>query len=472
MKQNFSFIYKVLLLLGDGLALLLAFSLAYILRVSLDPRPLATPVKATTYIMVIATLLPIWILVFFVLGLYSRRTFERRPKEASRLFVAAIFGVLLLVAYDFFSKEVLFPAKLVPIYAALISFALLWTARTCLRSLRLALLRRGVGVQKLVIVGNSETTLHLSKYLHNDLESGYRIVGIIANKEHIFEPLRSLQFKSLATAIQATDPHSIIQTDGDDVTKVYSAAIENHLDYQFVPSHTALFTARHSVDLLGALPVINVYTTPLIGWGRVVKRGMDIIASIIGITLTAPFWVVIAIAIKLSDPRAEVVYRQPRLTRFKKTVGIFKFRTHNRTYHQLSPEEAFTKMGKPELIKEYRENGDKLDRDPRITRIGHFLRLTSLDELPQLINVLRGDISLVGPRALVPFELENYEFKSLILSVKSGLTGLAQISGRSDISFEERRKLDMYYVQNWSIWLDLRIIIQTVYMVISGRGAR
>lgn len=144
----------------------------------------------------------------------------------------------------------------------------------------------------------------------------------------------------------------------------------------------------------------------------------------------------------------------------------------NPKYNGLSPEEAFEELGQPELITKYRENGDFLINDPRITKIGKVLRSASLDELPQLLNVLKGDISLVGPRALVPQELKDYEFKSLILSVKSGLTGLAQISGRRDISFEERRKLDMYYVQNWSIWLDLRIIIQTIYMVLAGKGAK
>ena len=129
-------------------------------------------------------------------------------------------------------------------------------------------------------------------------------------------------------------------------------------------------------------------------------------------------------------------------------------------------------MGRDDLLKEYREGGDQLEDDPRETRFGRILRRTSLDELPQLFNVLKGDISLVGPRALVAKELENYEFKSLILSVKSGLTGLAQISGRKDISFEERRKLDMYYVQNWSVLIDLQIIIRTIFMVISGRGAK
>ena len=141
-------------------------------------------------------------------------------------------------------------------------------------------------------------------------------------------------------------------------------------------------------------------------------------------------------------------------------------------YNGLLPEEAFAKMGKPELAVQYRANGDQLPNDPRITPLGKFLRKTSLDELPQLFNILKGDISLVGPRALVPRELANYPFKNLLLSVKSGLTGLAQTSGRKDISFDERRALDLYYVQNWSFWLDIKIIFRTVIDVLGGRGAK
>jgi exopolysaccharide production protein ExoY len=141
-------------------------------------------------------------------------------------------------------------------------------------------------------------------------------------------------------------------------------------------------------------------------------------------------------------------------------------------YSGLSPEEAFEKIGKPALSEKYRKNGDHLPDDPRVSKIGKFLRKTSLDELPQLINVFKGDISLVGPRALVPQELKNYPYKSLILSVKSGLTGLAQISGRRDIDFDERRALDLFYVQNWSFWLDIKILFRTVIDVLGGRGAK
>ena len=148
-------------------------------------------------------------------------------------------------------------------------------------------------------------------------------------------------------------------------------------------------------------------------------------------------------------------------------------------YCGMTPEEAFKKMRRKKIIKnakkyieEYRKNGDYLKKDPRITRLGDFLRRTSLDELPQLINVLKGDISLVGPRALVPGELKNYGDRSLLLSVKSGLTGLAQVSGRRDISFSERRALDIYYVQNWSVRFDIQILLKTIKTVITGKGAK
>ena len=141
-------------------------------------------------------------------------------------------------------------------------------------------------------------------------------------------------------------------------------------------------------------------------------------------------------------------------------------------YTGMTAEEAFTKMGKPELIKKYRKNGDYIKNDPRITRLGHFIRKTSLDELPQLFNILKGDISLIGPRALLPGELREYGDRSLILTVKSGLTGFAQVSGRRDISFEERRALDIYYVKNWTLLLDLQIFFRTIATVFKGEGAK
>ena len=151
---------------------------------------------------------------------------------------------------------------------------------------------------------------------------------------------------------------------------------------------------------------------------------------------------------------------------------MLKFRSIKPDFSGLTPEAAFEKMGKPELSEKYRAQGDYLKNDPRYTKFGRFLRKTSLDELPQLFNVLKGDLSLVGPRALQPGELKNYGDRGLILSVKSGITGLAQVSGRRNISFNERRALDVYYVQNWTPGMDISIMFRTIGIVLKHDGAK
>ena len=233
------------------------------------------------------------------------------------------------------------------------------------------------------------------------------------------------------------------------------------------------------LELIGSTPVIMVKVTPLVGSAKVAKRLMDLILGTLLLLLASPVMLIIWLLIKISTPSAHAIYSEIRLSRFNQKVKIHKFRSMKINYCGMSPEAAFHKMeqeGKikdaEKLSKEYRDNGDFLEHDPRITKIGRFIRATSLDELPQLINVVKGDISLVGPRALVPGELRNYGDRSLLLTVKSGLTGLAQVSGRRSISFDERRALDLYYIQNWSVLFDLQIILRTIKAVLIRKGAK
>lgn len=472
MKNNGPFIYRLCLALGDILALLLSFTAAYILRVSIDPRPLPAAITSIEFISTIAALLPLWIILLYILGLYSREVYEYRPKEFGRLIIVAAFGILIMIAVSFFASTPIFPAKLVAIYAFGISFILLASIRTIIKHVRLILLDHGRGALKLLIVGNSPATLSLSDYIAGNPRSGYVITGIVANNQYIAPTLAGKKFTSLTQALKNSSPDVIIQTDSARQDEVYKAAVDHHTAYKYVSEHQALSSSRNTIEILSTLPVINVTTTPLIGHGRVTKRILDLILGFVIILIASPFMLVIALISKLTEPRAPIFFKQKRLSRFNQPVYIYKFRTMKQEFSGMSPEDAFTKMGKPELSKTYRDNGDQLDKDPRVTAFGRFLRSTSLDELPQLFNVLRGDISLVGPRALVPAELNQYPNKSLILSVKSGLTGLAQVSGRRNISFEDRRALDIYYVQNWTLLLDIQIILKTAYSVLLQRGAK
>lgn len=481
MKSNVSLIYNFFLVVGDFLALLAAFAVAFIVRGQLSDVPVANPIPATTYIGLLLVLIPFWILIFALLGLYNGSIVEKRFQELGRLLIGSFIGLLFVISYGYAVNQVIFPARLVPVYAFILAFLFLVVLRNLAREIRIMLFSYNIGITNILIVGNTKVARELINYLSDSRISGYKIIGVVGNKNHSSEKYPHISvfetFEDAIAKLKAKDIHSIVQTElfssSEKNNQILEYAQAHHISFRFVPGNSELFVGNITVELFrSAIPVIAVHQTPLIGWGRIVKRIMDIILSILLLVPGIVLMMIIAVLMKLFDPRGPVIYKDARLTRFGNIIKVFKFRSMKKAYNGLVPEVAFAKMGQPELAKHYRANGDFLTRDPRISRIGKFLRATSLDELPQLFNILRGDISFVGPRALSSIELGQYQKKDLILAVKSGLTGLAQVSGRRDISFDERRKLDLYYVQNWSIWLDLIIIIKTIKVVIFRSGAK
>lgn len=477
MKNNSSLAYNVCLVIGDALAITLAFTVAYILRVSLSSVPISAEVASSNYISILVSLLPFWILIFALLGLYNAKVYDNRFSEIGRLAVGSFVGILFVISYSYITNTAIFPARLVTLYAFGLALILVFLFRTIARGIRRELFRFNIGINHVLIVGNTPITRELATRLSNTTATGYKVIGIVGGNKDKYAKLGCKvysDFKSAKQSLSSKRLNTIIQAelfaDYDQNDEILTYAQENHIAYRFVPGNGELFVGNIEVDLFQSVPVISVHQTALIGWGRVIKRLTDIFLGGILLLLVSPVIIVLAILVKITS-KGPVFFRQTRLTRFNHKFTVFKFRSHNLKYSGLSPEEAFTKMGKPELIKKYRDNGDQLPNDPRLTAMGGFMRRTSLDELPQLFNVVRGDISLVGPRALIPEELEVYKKRHAILSVKSGMTGLAQVSGRRDISFDERRKLDLYYVQNWSFSSDIVILIKTVWIVVFHKGA-
>lgn len=479
MKNNASLIYNFCLIVGDALAITVAFSVAYILRVTLNHQPLSANVHAHTYIFTLVSLLPFWILIFGLLGLYNPRVYEKRFAELGRLLVGSFIGILFIISYSYVTNTVIFPARLVTVYGFGLAFFGVLLFRTVARGLRRELFSYGIGINHVLLVGDTKTTHRLVDALINTSVTGYRIIGVVSGDKH---PHRAdapyPQYKSFVQAVghlRGRQLHTIIQTElyaaGEKNDEILTYAQEHHAAYRFVPGNSELFVGKIEVDLFHSVPIIAVHQTALIGWGRVVKRLVDLLLGSLMLVAASPFMLVVAAAVKLTDG-GPVFFRQERLSRFDTKVRIFKFRSHSLKYSGMPPEEAFQAMDRPDLLEEYRQHGDQLPDDPRVTAIGRFIRRTKIDELPQLFNVVRGDISLVGPRALVAYELDSYAQKNLILSVKSGLTGLAQISGISDLSFAERRNLDLYYVQNWSFWGDLVILSKTFWVVLFHKGTR
>ncbi|HSX30373.1 MAG TPA: sugar transferase [Candidatus Saccharimonadales bacterium] len=474
MKSNASLVYNLCLVVGDFLALVAAFVGAFFIR-SQSAAPVPHPISIHTYFYVFLGVLPFWLLIFALLGLYNSNIYERRFSEFGRLLLGSFIGMLFVVFWNFVSVTPIFPAKLVPVYGFLLSFLFLVMFRNIARLVRTELFGFNIGLTHVALVGTNIMTRELVESLANSRHSGYKVVAIVGDKRQAGNhPIATYPTFRHFLEGNTQDVHGIIQTelyaDEKRNEEILNYAQENHVGYRFVPGNTELFVGNIDVELFrNAVPVIAVHQTALFGWGRVAKRLFDLVAGIAGLAIVSPLLLLIAIAQKIADPKAPVFYKPQRLSRFGNSFAFYKFRSMYWEYCT-TPEEGFAKMGRPDLLKAFRENGDQLPNDPRITPIGRLLRKTSLDELPQLINVVKGDLSLVGPRALDIVDIEKYDKKNLILSVKTGLTGLAQVSGRRDISFEERRKLDLYYVQNWTFWLDIVILVKTIRVVLGGRG--
>ncbi|MBR2839890.1 sugar transferase [Candidatus Saccharibacteria bacterium] len=474
MQKKSDLVLRLCLIIGDAVALVASFAMAYYIRVRVDPRPYTFVTQFSDFLRTVVIVVPIMLVIIASLGLYRKAIVinKSRLPERGRLVMAAIFSVAALIVYDFFTGEEIFPVRVMAVTAMGLSFVFLLLERILVRFLIRAIFKSDYAARRAIVIGNSRNTEYLADYIASTPESGYRLAGIVAGRKYIPHDLKTHQYSSLKDALRKARADVIFQTDEKSTEYVYKQAVNRHLLYYFVPSETALSSHFGELELVGSTPAVLVMTTPLIGMNAVIKRAFDIVFSLLAIIVTAIPMMVIWMVIKLSDVRHAAIYADERLTRYNRKFKCYKFRTMKPEYSGMTAEEAFIKMGKPELIRKYRKDGDYMKNDPRITKVGGFLRRTSLDELPQLFNILKGDISLIGPRALLPGELRDYGDRSLILTVRSGLTGFAQVSGRRDIPFEERRALDTYYVRNWSLMLDLSIFFKTIIVVLKGEGAK
>jgi len=471
--------YSLVLVIADMLVLLIAFTLAYVLRVHYDHRPLLNTVYATDYLLASVMIVPIWLIIFAALGMYRPSTYNRRLVEWSKILLGAFIGILIIIGWEYVSDKHIFPARLVAVYVFCGSFLLLLFEREILRLIRDIMFRFGHGISRVLIIGNSDATLDIAASLSHTEQSGYRIVAIAGPAKVIPAGLNARHFPSVDTALRhITDLGitTIIQTDLYDSAernqRILGAAQVNHISYNFIPGEPEFYTGKNTVDVFLGYPMITVSQTPLIGWGAIAKGIFDRVIALILIIVLSPVFLVLIVLQKLLNP-GPIFFYNPRLSRFSQRISLIKFRSmRDRPTAHMNAADEFRLMGREDLAEEY-ERDHKVENDPRISAFGRFLRSTSLDELPQLVNVLRGDLSLVGPRPILPEEVKFSPAKTALLhSVKSGVTGLWQVSGRSNLSFDERIELETFYAQNWSFWLDIKILLKTVAVVIRKTGAK
>jgi len=365
-----------------------------------------------------------------------------------------------------------------------------------LRYLQTLFRARDINLIPTLVVGTNAEAEQTIRELRERTDLGYRIVGVITTEEHK-EILEKLSVRSAAKTfsevqivgnlddlpdvIRELAIQEVIITDSNlPSEKLFEAMMQlgrrQKVEFRLAPSLFNFLPQKTSVEQIGILPMVRLFREPLSDAERFVKRAFDLIISILVIVLLAPVWLIISVLIKL-DSRGAILFQQERVGMDGRRFLCHKFRTMAMDADESVHREAYLKNieGLSEANAGDEENPvfGKVKNDPRVTRIGRFLRRTSLDELPQFLNVLRGEMSIVGARPPIPYEVEEYDlWHRKRLDMKPGITGLWQVSGRNRLTFEEMVRIDLFYIENWSVWLDLKIILLTLPAILRGDGTR
>ncbi|MCC6326913.1 MAG: sugar transferase [Acidobacteria bacterium] len=417
-------------------------------------------------------------------------------REGIKIFKAVAVSSLLTVAWAFlfrggFAFREFSYSRGVFVVDFLLALAVFGAFHLGLRYVQARFRERGINLLPTLVVGTNPEAEQTIKELGERRGLGYRVVGAVhANGRTeadaaAFETGTGIPvvggLDELAELIRELEIQEVIITDNTIRSeRLFDAMLRigrrQRVEFRFAPSLFDLLPQKTSVEQIGVLPMVRLFCEPLSDAQRFVKRVSDIGIAAIAILLSAPLWLLVSVLIKL-DSRGSILFRQERVGMDGRIFLCYKFRTMAANADDKPHREAYQKNiggGTDANI----GDGDspvfgKVKNDPRVTRLGHWLRRSSIDELPQFLNVLKGDVSIVGPRPPIPYEVEEYDLRHRKrLDMKPGITGLWQVSGRSRLPFEEMVRIDLYYIENWSIWLDLKIILLTLPAIWRGDGAR
>ncbi|HTW96118.1 MAG TPA: sugar transferase [Candidatus Methylomirabilis sp.] len=470
MKRSELF-FSFLLVPLDYAMIILAGITAYYLRFSdffKALRPATFSLKIESYLNVILLLGIFWVIIFALAGLYAIGSARKLVKEIYRVILACSTGLMLIVILIFVRRE-LFDSRFIVLAGWVLAIIYVSVARALVRWVQRIFLLYGIGVKKVVIVGASKTSDLLVGNFSQNRWLGFTVVKRLRDFE-----LSTAQ--ELEEFLKLSQVDEIIQADPNlskaETLRLFDFADEHHLVFKYVADLLGTKVLKTELTEYAGLPIMEVKKTPLDGWGRIIKRIFDFIVALILVIIFSPLMLLTALIVKLDSPGPVFFSRRDddsplfRVGANGKLFRYFKFRSMRVRSDSLRYGEL--------ADKNLRQGGPlvKIKNDPRVTRFGRFIRRFSIDELPELFLVLTGKMSLVGPRPHLPEEVAKYEHHhKKVLTLKPGITGLAQISGRSDLSFEEEVKLDTYYIENWSFLFDLTILLRTPLAVLKGRKA-
>ena len=455
----------------DFVMLLLAGVITYLIRTQIldafRPVQFGLNLPFERYFLSVVLVACIFILAYAFAGLYSLRTTRRFIEEVFRVAFASSAGLMAVIVYIFLRAE-LFDSRFLVLGAWFAGIMFVSLGRFGIRRFqRYIAIKYGLGVHRVLIIGEDELSQTLVRQMQSDPGAGYRVVKQLAHPE-IAEVQRAVGPPSQSSG-EASNPgiDEVILANpnypAERVIELVEFCNEHHLGFRFVPNLYQTLTKNFVLDTYTGVPFVELRRTALHEWGRVFKRGVDVLGALVGLVLLTPLFAIVAFAVKweTEGPVFVLLERVSRSRRFY----LLKFRSminHADRYKDV-------------LMPFNERNGSplfKMKNDPRITGVGRFIRRYRLDEFPQLWNVLQGEMSLVGPRPHEPQEIARYEkHHKRVLAIKAGVTGLAQISGSSDLPFEEEVALDTLYIETWSLVQDIKILIMTFLKLLRDRSA-
>lgn len=437
--------FSFLLLPVDFIMIILAGLSAYRLRfaeITTGIRPVIFNLPFTEYFKALLIIAVLWLIVFMFSGLYNIRSARKLAQEISRVILACSTGLVLIVILIFFRGE-LFNSRFIVLAGWLFAIFYVSIGRSLIRSLQRRLFSKGYGVHKVIVVGSGDVAKQLLQNFTNAKRSGFAVIKHLPD----FSPE---QMTELTEFIKDREVDEIIQADPNlekkQVLALFDFANTNHITFKYVADLLGVKVLHNEFQDFFGVPIIEIKRTTLDGWGRIVKRFFDIVFSALLIIILSPILLITAIAIKI-DSRGPVFFSHKDDGSPYCRIGAGGMPFHYFKFRSMKPKTD--EMRYHELINKNLRKGPmiKIKDDPRITRVGKFIRRFSIDELPELFLVFIGSMSLVGPRPHLPEEVAKYEkHHRKVLVIKPGITGLSQISGRSDLDFEEEVKLDSYYI--------------------------
>ena len=449
----------------DALIIVASYLLAWWIQFSFLADPKAGKLPMQTYLMALLFVVPGYLLLYDAFHLYKPKRISGRMLEAGNLFLANMVGLLGFIFVLFLIKESDFSRGLIFIFT-MINFMLTLCERNFIRVVLRDIRSRGMNLKHMILVGCSSAADGYIDRIFANPQWGYQIDGILDDNSDVGRRHQSVPVigntDDIDRILEENDLDEIAITLGLDeyskLKKIVAACEKSGVHTQFVPDYTDIIPSRpYTEDLLG-MPVINIRYVPLSDtFNALVKRLMDIVGSLLAIILFSPVMLITAVAIKRSSP-GPLIFSQERVGLHNKSFRMYKFRSMR---VQSDNEE---------------QKGWTTKNDPRVTRVGKVIRKTSIDELPQLFNVLMGDMSLIGPRPERPQYVEKFreEIPRYMVKhqVRPGMTGWAQVNGyRGNTSIRKRIEYDIYYIEHWSVAFDIRILILTVFKGFINRNA-